>query len=937
MKNTASLAGVVLGTSLVFMGLRGMAAPECRAAEPAESILSKAGLKRGICLVLQDPAASLALDLTRNSELTVYLQLEDAAAADSASRSVDAAGFYGTRLYVARGSYSRLHLGDNTADIVVAPAGSNVPEAEVRRVLNPLGRGWIGDKEITKPFPKGIDDWAYSTHGPDNSKQSRDEVARWPFMTQFLFTPWVSAQPHMEVASGGRLFSAYGNEGGELIKGILNTLVARNAYNGTILWERKLRENFWSYRNALIATPDAVYLADDVSCKVLNAATGEVKKEIAPPRDLVEGIVWKWMALDKGVLYALVGREEQAVSTTVWPAYGRSFATMSYKVGQVKDTEKWDTQTYPWGMGQDLLAIEVATGKVLWHHRENGLIDGRGMCLSNGRIFCFAPEKFLACREAASGRELWRKTPENSPKSALLFKPMGRWWRDRLFVMVPYIFSNDSFVYLAAEWTGRLTAYSAADGKEAWSEKCPWHQFVLLRPDGLFTSVQQLDLATGKVLKDLKGDWNACGGFTGSIEGLFGRSHGHGVGGGGTGFLNLTTGRRETIHVRRTDCMSGVTISNGHLYWWPWPCGCVDTVWGGACLGPAGAFPVSQTAVESERLERYAKESDPVALFEITEKDCTSVKLQCIPSYTERQQKLKPPAVAPRWEQKLDIRPEVVLTAPVTAGDLVFLAGSDGIIRALDRTTGAPRWKAYTGGSVRFPPALWQGRALAGSCDGWVYCFEAATGRLLWRFRAAPEERRIMVYGQLYSTWPVSPPVRVQKDCVYAAAGITDYDGTHVYALNAATGRIKWQNNTSGHLDKEGRVGVCVQGNMEIGTDGKLYLAGGAVVSPAIYDLETGSCLNEIPKAAAPSPKQPRESTPATQLPLRGWRLTLIDGKPVVTEERKGKQAELFYDWCSVFYQPFAQNVSVGYCQDREGRKIQVLRDGRVQCLPGKP
>ncbi|MFB0553425.1 MAG: glycerophosphodiester phosphodiesterase family protein [Phycisphaerae bacterium] len=39
---------------------------------------------------------------------------------------------------------------------------------------------------------------------------------------------------------------------------------------------------------------------------------------------------------------------------------------------------------------------------------------------------------------------------------------------------------------------------------------------------------------------------------------------------------------------------------------------------------------------------------------------------------------------------------------------------------------------------VKIPPTIWKGRALVGSSDGWVYAFEAKTGRLLWRFRAAP-------------------------------------------------------------------------------------------------------------------------------------------------------------------------------------------------------
>ena len=183
-------------------------------------------------------------------------------------------------------------------------------------------------------------------------------------------------------------------------------------------------------------------------------------------------------------------------------------------------------------------------------------------------------------------------------------------------------------------------------------------------------------------------------------------------------------------------------------------------------------------------------------------------------------------------------------TAPVTAGGLVFLSGSDGIVRSLDARTGMMKWKAYTGGAVRYPPTVWNGRAFVGSGDGWVYAFEAATGRLLWRFNAAPANRKIPVYDSLMSTWPVATEVLVEDGVAYFAAGIANYDGTHVYALDAKTGQIVWQNNTSGHLDPDARTGVSVQGDLLI-SNGKLYLAGGTSVSPAVYDLRDGRCLND--------------------------------------------------------------------------------------------
>jgi outer membrane protein assembly factor BamB len=131
-----------------------------------------------------------------------------------------------------------------------------------------------------------------------------------------------------------------------------------------------------------------------------------------------------------------------------------------------------------------------------------------------------------------------------------------------------------------------------------------------------------------------------------------------------------------------------------------------------------------------------------------------------------------------------------------------------------------------------------------GSGDGWVHTWEAATGRPLWRFRAAPIERRIPVYGQLLSTWPAASGVLVQDGVAYAAAGIVNYDGTHVYALDAATGRIQWQNSATGHLDPAARTGVSVQGHLQF-QDGRLLLAGGNVVSPAVFLAADGKCLND--------------------------------------------------------------------------------------------
>jgi outer membrane protein assembly factor BamB len=221
-------------------------------------------------------------------------------------------------------------------------------------------------------------------------------------------------------------------------------------------------------------------------------------------------------------------------------------------------------------------------------------------------------------------------------------------------------------------------------------------------------------------------------------------------------------------------------------------------------------------------------------------------------------------------------------TAPVTAAGLTLVAGSDGTVRAYNSADGRLSWTAHTGGSITYPPSIANGRVHVGSGDGRAWCFDLATGKTLWCFRAAPLERRIPVYGRLLSTWPVASGVMVVDDVAYCAAGIICHDGTHVYALDAATGKIRWQNNSSGNLLGEGEsVGVSVQGHMLM-HNGIVHLAGGNVVSPAKYDSKTGKCLNSLtPKPGTPPGKSLDENW-KMQRSSRGSELFLVENQVAV-------------------------------------------------------
>ena len=182
-------------------------------------------------------------------------------------------------------------------------------------------------------------------------------------------------------------------------------------------------------------------------------------------------------------------------------------------------------------------------------------------------------------------------------------------------------------------------------------------------------------------------------------------------------------------------------------------CDCNHSLVGVISLGSAEDFEFGSVATNETRREALYNSEDSVAEFSISDRDW--------PTYRANNQRTaaSPVSVAKTvkaiWTTKKS-KSKSRTTAPVTAGGLVFVSGTDGAVRAIDAASGAVRWTSYTGAAVSYPPTIADGRVFVGSGDGWAYAFEAATGRLLWRFRGAPIERRIPVYGQLMSTWPVA-------------------------------------------------------------------------------------------------------------------------------------------------------------------------------------
>jgi hypothetical protein len=79
-----------------------------------------------------------------------------------------------------------------------------------------------------------------------------------------------------------------------------------------------------------------------------------------------------------------------------------------------------------------------------------------------------------------------------------------------------------------------------------------------------------------------------------------------------------------------------------------------------------------------------------------------------------------------------------------------------------------------------------------GLADGFVYCLRADDGQLIWRFQAAPADRRILVYEQIESLWPVHGSVLVQDQVASFVAGRSAFvdGGMVLYRVDSATGQL---------------------------------------------------------------------------------------------------------------------------------------------------
>jgi outer membrane protein assembly factor BamB len=249
----------------------------------------------------------------------------------------------------------------------------------------------------------------------------------------------------------------------------------------------------------------------------------------------------------------------------------------------------------------------------------------------------------------------------------------------------------------------------------------------------------------------------------------------------------------------------------------------------------AGPDIPPEEAADEERLEKGPAYGSAADVKFGSDSDWPTYRHDATRSGTTRTR--VPSNVAINWKVTL----KGTLTAPVAAGGKVFVAKPDEhTLYALDMASGKVRWHFTANGRIDSPPTIYRGMVLTGSKDGYVYCLRASDGQLVWRFLAAPTDRRIASFDQVESTWPVHGSVLVTRDpstssgqaVAYFTAGRSTYldGGIRVYGLEPTTGKILHKGLLEGphrHVDGERDVAFFILGansDVLVSEGGFLYM-----------------------------------------------------------------------------------------------------------------
>jgi outer membrane protein assembly factor BamB len=791
---------------LIILAAAVASAGDIAAATAAHQILDVAGVKGGLVVHLGCGDGKLTAALHANDRYLVHGLDAHAKNVDAARSHIQSLGLYG-KVSVQQCAGERLPYVDNLVNLAVIEEFGRIPMAEILRVLAPNGVAYAkgADNRWTKtvkPRPKAIDEWTHFLHGPDNNAVARDSTVDVPRSIQWVSEPrW--GRSHEELASMSAAVTAAGRIYYIVDEAPLASirfpgdwkLVARDAFNGTLLWKRPLatwNDHLRHFRSGpvhlprrLAAVGNAVYvtLRLDGPVLALDGATGEVLREYKGTERTEEILV------DNDVLYVAAGTSEA-----------------NRRGGGLFARGEPEPSTF-----RCIAAVAAETAQPLWRKdfTKNEFLLPLTLAVKGPQLY-YQSSSGLVCLDARSGQELW-KAPRATPARRMAFSAPTLVAADEVVLLADRDVEKTGEDKPAAgplEWgvhgwnepgfprLGKCTlrAYAAENGKELWSAPCregynsPVDIFVIDGVVWVGPDFQGLDLKSGNPVRQIDTKAPRVGMAHHRCYRDKATERFILTGKSGIEVLSLDKGWLSNNSWIRGTCQYGILPANGLLYAPPDACACFLTakVEGFFAAAPQrdkrGGMPFPERPL-LEKGPAYGK-SPGIAASRSDEWPM----YRHDPARSGAVSSPIPDTVQRRWSASIGGR----LTQPVVADGKVLVAATDAhTLHALAADDGHRLWQFTAGGRIDSAPTAYRGMVYFGSADGWIYCLNAADGALAWRFRAAPVDRLIGAYGQLESLWPVHGAVLVQNDTLYATAGRSSYldGGIVLYRLDLPSGK----------------------------------------------------------------------------------------------------------------------------------------------------
>lgn len=694
-------------------------------------------------------------------------------------------------------------------------------------------RNWL---VFNKPRPKEMDDWTHQFHGADGNLVSRDTYFGWPnqlhWITGPAFPPGGEAgplaqpqgsdnYPTLTLSAGGRVYYYYRVD---------NKIVARDAFSGALLW---IKAGFLR-KPAITILPvgDSVFaISSDGQLVALSGDTGEVVRsfyKITGGADLnyENGILVLFESSRFVAFDASTGEKKWTVSCSGENAFMKPSGS---EVLRTRGAGGGSTlveggRIYIRNAAQEMVALDAATGKLIFRKDIKAALKTTPMKSVRGGDWMF--------RLAADGK-VFIHTISPSPN--------------------PKTFSGDAGKvgggpFKATSEIANFHAISGKDGSVLWTQgvEMPYMRGGYLgytyKAAGLFWFTRWPD----NVWDLTKGNWNAkldphlemrpeppvFMGFdpdTGELRDTYTAPPGRNnkcqrevvterfmiPGSFPYYFIDWKTKKivKRSDSIWMTCEQVGPVIAQGLLFTYNGRTGCTcgkfqtygNQAWSCDERTSAGEpereeHPTEKGVAPPPAAPVENNDDWPMYRHDMQRTAATVVSVPDEPGILWRTAALSPPSPVLAKslflaDQRINAASPDALTGPTVSSGRVFVALHQASqVVALDEKAGKTLWTFHAAARVDAPPTIYKGLCLFGCNDGWVYCLRVDDGRLVWRTRVAPAERRMVAYGQIESVWPVVGGVLVTGDTAYALAGrTTEADGgLYILAMNPETGAAVW-------------------------------------------------------------------------------------------------------------------------------------------------